>query len=74
MVCGDILNDTASSIKATSSMKVIKGAYTVPDDFEAINEQLDGMKALNLKGSEQAGFARLPNPLPLPVNTLYQNA
>jgi hypothetical protein len=51
--------------------EVIEGAFTVPDDFEAINGQLDGMKALNLKGGEQAGFARLPNPLP---NTLHQNA
>ncbi|SCY54100.1 protein of unknown function [Nitrosospira sp. Nsp13] len=58
MVCGNTLNDIRIPHKGNIIDEVIEGAFTVLDDFESINAQLDGMKALTLNEGEQAAFAR----------------
>ena len=58
MVCGETLNDIRIPHKGNIIHDVIDGAFTVLDDFEAINGQLEGMKALTLNEGEQAAFAR----------------
>lgn len=57
MVCGDTLNDIRIPHKGNIIHDVIDGAFTVLDDFETINGQLEGMKALTLNEGEQAAFA-----------------
>ena len=58
MVCGDTLSDIRIPHKGNIIHDVIEGAFTVLDDFESVNAQLDGMKALTLNQGEQAAFAR----------------
>ena len=58
MVCGETLSDIRIPHKGNVINDVIDGAFTVLDDFEMVNEQLDGMKSLTLNNGEQAAFAR----------------
>jgi hypothetical protein len=44
MVCGDTLNEIRVPHKGNIVDNVIEGAFRVVDDFERINEQIDGMK------------------------------
>jgi hypothetical protein len=57
MVCGETLNDIRIPHKGNIIDDVIEGAFTVLDDFESINAQCDGMRALALNEGEQAAFA-----------------
>jgi len=57
MVCGDTLNDIRVPHKGNIVDNVIEGAFRVVDDFEQINGQIDGMKALPLNDGEQFAFA-----------------
>lgn len=57
MVCGDTLNDIRVPHKGNIVDNVIEGAFRVVDDFERINGQIDGMKALPLNDGEQLAFA-----------------
>lgn len=57
MVCGDTLNDIRVPHKGNIVDNVIEGAFRVVDDFERINGQIDGMKALPLNNGEQLAFA-----------------
>jgi hypothetical protein len=57
MVCGDTMSDIRIPHKGNIVGNVIEGAFTVLDNFEAANEQMDGMKALTLNKGEQAAFA-----------------
>lgn len=57
MVCGDTLNDIRVPHKGNIMDNVIEGAFRVVDDFERINGQIDGMKALPLNDGEQLAFA-----------------
>jgi hypothetical protein len=56
-VCGDTLNDIRVPHKGNIVDNVIEGAFRVVDDFERINGQIDGMKALPLNEGEQLAFA-----------------
>jgi hypothetical protein len=58
MVCGDTVNDIRVRHKADIVGDVIEGAFRVLDDFEQVNDQKRGMKALTLNNGEQAAFAR----------------
>jgi hypothetical protein len=58
MVCGDTLNEIRAPHKGNIVDNVIEGAFRVVDDFERINEQIDGMKDLSLSNGEQTAFAQ----------------
>jgi len=57
MVCGDTLNDVRLKHQGDIVDNVIEGAFRVLDDFDLVNEQKDGMKALTLNSGEQSAFA-----------------
>lgn len=57
MVCGETLNDIRVPHKGNIVDNVIEGAFRVVDNFERINGQIDGMKALPLNDREQLAFA-----------------
>lgn len=57
MVCGDTLNEIRVPHKGKIVDNVIDGAFRVVDDFERIDGQIDGMKALSLNDGEQLAFA-----------------
>ncbi len=58
IVCGDTLNDIRIPHKGDVIGKVIEGAYTVLDQFDAIKGSTEGMRTLSLSAPEQAIFAR----------------
>lgn len=58
MVCGDTLNEIRVPHKGNIVDNVIEGAFRVVEDFERIDGQIDGMKALPLNESEQTAFAK----------------
>ncbi|MES3022802.1 MAG: DUF932 domain-containing protein [Pseudomonadota bacterium] len=58
MVCGDVLNDIRFRHSGNVIDNVIEGACRVLDDFDLVEGQKEGMKALTLSGGEQAAFAR----------------
>lgn len=58
MVCGETMNDIRVPHRGDVVGNVIKGAFRVLDDFELVDEQKDGMKALGLSRDEQGAFAR----------------
>lgn len=58
MVCGDTLNDIRVRHSGDIVDNVIEGAFRVLDDFDLVNDQKDGMKALTLNSGEQDAFAR----------------
>jgi hypothetical protein len=58
MVCGATVSDVRVRHQGDIVGDVIDGAFRVLDDFEQIDGQKDGMKALTLNAGEQAAFAR----------------
>ena len=57
MVCGDTVDDIRIRHKGNIIDNVIEGAFRVQDDFEGVNAQKDGMKALTLNAGEQDACA-----------------
>ena len=57
MVCGDTVDDIRIRHKGNIIDNVIEGAFRVLEDFEGVNEQKEGMKALTLDTGEQHAFA-----------------
>lgn len=57
MVCGDTQNDIRIKHSGDIIDNVIEGAVTVLESFDAVDAQMDGMKALTLNEGEQAAFA-----------------
>jgi len=57
LVCGTVCNDIRIPHKGNVQDEVIEGAFRVLDDFEAIEESADGMKALTLQPEEERAFA-----------------
>ncbi len=57
LVVGDIAHDIRVPHKGDAQNDVIEGAFRVLDDFEAVDESIDDMKALSLKPEEQRAFA-----------------
>jgi hypothetical protein len=58
MVCGETLSDVRVRHSGNVVDNVIEGACRVLDDFELVEAQKEGMKALSLDGGEQLAFAR----------------
>ena len=58
MVCGDVQNDVRIRHTGDVIDNVIEGAFRVVEDFELVDGQMNGMKALTLNDGEQAAFAR----------------
>jgi len=57
LVCGTVSNDIRIPHKGNIQGEVIEGAFRVLDDFEAIEESAEGMKALTLQPEEERAFA-----------------
>ena len=57
LVVGDVVEDIRIPHKGNIQGEVIEGAFRVLDEFEAVNEHTDGMKALQLQPAEQGAFA-----------------
>lgn len=58
LVCGEVLSDIRVRHSGNVVDNVIEGACRVMEDFELVDAQKDGMKALTLNAGEQAAFAR----------------
>lgn len=58
MVCGDVQNDIRIRHTGNVIDNVIEGAFRVVEDFELVEGQMNGMKALTLNTGEQSAFAR----------------
>ena len=58
MVCGEAFSDIRVPHKGDILGRVIEGAYSVLDNFDQVNNQMGGMKALRLSEGEQQAFAR----------------
>jgi hypothetical protein len=57
LVVGEASHDIRIPHKGDIQGEVIEGAFRVLEDFETIDESVDGMKALELKPEEQTAFA-----------------
>ena len=57
LVCGTVSNDIRIPHKGNVQDEVIEGAFRVLDDFEAIGQSAQGMKALTLEPEEERAFA-----------------
>ena len=58
LVVGDVTNDIRIKHKGDIRGEVIEGAFRVLDDFEAIDNSTEAMKAIDLKPEEERAFAR----------------
>lgn len=58
MVCGDTVSDLRVPHKGDVVGRVIEGAFTVLDTFDAVNGQREAMQDVNLNTGEQTAFAR----------------
>lgn len=58
MVCGDTFEDIRVPHKGQIIDNVIEGAYTVLNDFDEVQGQVEGMKALTLSPDAQQAFGR----------------
>lgn len=58
MVCGETLSDVRVRHSGNVVDNVIEGACRVLDNFELVDTQKEGMKALALDAGEQTAFAR----------------
>jgi hypothetical protein len=58
LVVGDVVEDFRIPHKGNVQGEVIEGAFRVLDEFEAVDEAVDGMKTLQLSAPEQMAFAR----------------
>jgi len=57
LVVGDVVEDIRIPHKGNIQGEVIEGAFRVLDEFIAVEEHAEGMKALQLDHGEQAAFA-----------------
>jgi Domain of unknown function (DUF932) len=57
LVVGNVSNDIRIKHKGNIQGEVIEGAFKVLKDFEAVDESIEGMKALELQPAEQQAFA-----------------
>jgi hypothetical protein len=57
LVCGTVSNDIRIPHKGNVQNEVIKGAFRVLDDFEAVDASTAAMKSLTLNGDEERAFA-----------------
>jgi len=58
LVIGDVSHDIRIKHKGDVRGEVIEGAFRVLDDFDAVDESTDAMKAIELKPEEERAFAR----------------
>lgn len=58
MVCGDSMNDIRIPHKGDILNQVIASAFNVLENFDMVNDQMAGMKALKLYDDEQRAFAK----------------
>lgn len=58
MVCGDTMSDIRVRHTGNVIDNVIEGAFNVLENFEKVNDQMDGMKCLTLNEEEKNIFAR----------------
>lgn len=58
MVCGDTVADIRVRHSGQVIDNVIEGAFRVLEDFDKVDSQKDGMKAITLETGEQEAFAR----------------
>lgn len=81
MVCGETFSDIRVPHKGDILGRVIEGAYSVLDNFDQVNDQMGGMKALRLSEGEQQAFARaaltlkyddLDRPAPITENDILR--
>ena len=54
---GDVVEDIRIPHKGNIQGEVIEGAFRVLDEFEAVNEHTEAMKALQLQPPEEIAFA-----------------
>lgn len=57
LVVGDVIDDIRIPHKGNIQGEVIEGAFRVLDEFQAVEEHAEGMKALQLERGEQLAFA-----------------
>jgi hypothetical protein len=57
LVVGDVANDIRIPHKGNIQGEVIEGAFRVLDEFEAVEEHTEAMKALQLEPAEEIAFA-----------------
>ncbi len=57
LVCGTVANDIRIPHKGNVQDEVIEGAFRVLDDFEAVDNSTEAMKALTLNADEERAFA-----------------
>jgi len=58
LVVGDVAHDIRIPHKGNVQGEVIEGAFRVLDDFKAVDESTEAMKAIALKPEEERAFAR----------------
>ena len=58
LVVGDVSHDIRIKHKGDIRGEVIEGAFRVLDDFDAVDESIDAMKAIELEPEEERAFAR----------------
>jgi len=58
MVIGDVTHDIRIPNKGNIQGEVIEGAFRVLDDFDAVEQSTDAMKAIALQPEEERAFAR----------------
>ncbi len=57
LVVGEVVDDIRIPHKGSIQGEVIEGAFRVLDEFEAVNEHTEAMKALQLQPPEEIAFA-----------------
>ena len=57
LVVGEVVDDIRIPHKGNIQGEVIEGAFRVLDEFEAVNEHTEAMKALQLQQPEEIAFA-----------------
>jgi hypothetical protein len=57
LVVGEVVEDIRIPHKGSIQAEVIEGAFRVLDQFEAVNEHTEAMKALQLEHTEEIAFA-----------------
>ena len=58
LVVGDVAHDIRIPHKGNVQGEVVEGAFRVLDDFKAVDESTEAMKAIALKPEEERAFAR----------------
>ncbi len=57
MVCGDTIQDVRVPHKGDVVNHVIEGAYSVLDEFDMVEREIDGMRSAHLSAEAQQAFA-----------------